>query len=155
MADTPKPQGKVCGKRAREKQEFQSKLLEVLQKDMSMPDDDPVDMMLLGIGKRMRKSLPEEEQFSLIHKIQGCVNDHITAYKRGVMVASTNLDTAFLAPGASNVNVSGEAVHTTLQVQNEPPPPPPMVRAGQRNNNTVQPQHHPGFFERKLSFQEM
>ena len=156
LETTPKPQAKICGKRAQEKQEFQNKLLEVLEKEMSMPDDDPVDMMMLGISKRMRKALPEEEQFSLIHKLQGCVNEHITSYKQSVVVANTNLDASFLAPGANDVNVSGEAVHRTLQVaQPAPPPPPPMIRARQQVPQQAVQQDGPGFFERELTYQQL
>ena len=156
LATTLKPQAKVSGKRAREKQEFQNKLLEVLEKDMSMPDEDPVDMMMSGISKRMCKALPEEEQFSLLHKLQGCVNEHIASYKRSVVVANTNLDASFLAPGANTVNVSGEAVHRTLQVaQPVPRPPPPMIRAGHQVPQQAVQQDAPDFFERELTYQQL
>ena len=81
LLETPKPKAKCSGKKTSQKLEVLHRILDLLEKDEPVAEDDPVDLMFHGIAKRVKKSLPEKEAFTLLHKLQGSVNDHISTYK--------------------------------------------------------------------------
>ena len=83
LQETPKPQAKTPGKKSLQKSEVQNRILDMLERDEAPPEEeDPVELMFSGMAKRVKKNLPEDKAFSLIHTIQGTVNEHIKKYKR-------------------------------------------------------------------------
>ena len=94
--------------------------------------EDAVDTMFAGISKRVKKSLPEDEAFNLIHTIQGTVNEHIQKYKRMKVVEETTMNPPnFMRDGMTEVvqvlqvETPQEATATVQQASH----PPPMMRA--------------------------
>ena len=124
LLETPKPKAKSSGKKTSKKLEVQHRILDLLEKDepVAVAEDDPVDLMFHGIAKRVKKSLPEEEAFTLLHKLQGSVNDHISTYKRIQVVAKANF-----MPDETNEVIQVLQVEQPTIVR--PPPPPMMMRA--------------------------
>ena len=93
LQDTPKPKAKCSGKKTSQKLEVQHRNLE--------------------------KSLPEEEAFTLLHKLQCLVNDHITSYKHSQVVTKANF-----MPDVTNEVLQ---VEQPTVVRQQPPPPLMMI----------------------------
>ena len=134
LQETPKPQAKTPGKKCSQKSEVQNRILDLLEREDAPPEeDDPVDRMFCGLAKRVKKNLPEDEAFTLIHDIQGTVNEHIKKYKRMKVVEETSINPSrFMREGVTEVvqvlqMETPQAVTATVQAPT--PPPPPMVRA--------------------------
>ena len=87
LQETPVPKCKAAGKRSSEKSEFQGRLLDLLERDMQASksnslaqvndDDDPVDLQLMSMSKRIKKELPAQERFTVLLKLQQVLNDNI------------------------------------------------------------------------------
>ena len=79
LQETSRSKAKAPGKKCSQKNEFQSHILDILEQDntIHVEEEDAINTIFSGIAKRVKKSLPEDEAFTLIHNIQGTVNEHI------------------------------------------------------------------------------
>ena len=79
LEETPRPKVKALGKKVSEKDELQNHILHILEQDNIIPveEEDAIDTMFSGIVKRVKKSFLDDEAFTLIHTIQGMVNQYI------------------------------------------------------------------------------
>ena len=166
LQETPKPQAKTPGKKCSQKSEVQNHILDLLERENAPPEeDDPVELMFSGIAKRVKKNLPEDEAFTLIHTLQGTINEHIKKYKRMKVVEETSINpTSFMREGVTEVVqvLQMETLQAATPTIQEAPPPPPMIRAVHPVNPVqvqVQPQvqgvQNHVYYQREVPFEEM
>ena len=149
IGETPKPIGKPAGKRARDKLEVQTRMLDLLEKDMaSSSTTDPIELQFTAMCQRVKDGLPKNQQFSLAIKFAGMVEESIQAYERGQVLNQVQ-----------NIQPAGPV---SLQM---PPPqmPPPLINQmpGPQMNQMsglppMVPRQDGGFFnERQLTFTDL
>ena len=178
LQQTPVPRSKAAGKRSSEKSEFQGQLLDLLERDMQASkssggvateedDDDPVDLQLMSMSKRIKKELPAQERFTVLLKLQQILHENIEAVNRCSLINATPL----LPDGGQSFLQMGNQ-EAVVQTRLPMPPPPmlqqqPNVQMVQHSNVSLLPppmvqqqqqaplQMGSNVFERTLSFQDI
>ena len=118
--ETAKPL-KKCTRQSRERDDITSKVLSILEKDNEYEDE--VTLTLASIGKRIKKSLKDEQVDAVLDELYEVVGCHLRSARSGGVIGYQRLDTT---------------VHQTAQMQAQPqmqPPPPPQ----QQQSNNYQP----------------
>ena len=80
LSETPKPKKKAT-KRARERDDITTKVLNLLEKDAE--NDDEVSLALASIGKRILRSLKEGQIDAAIKELNEVVGCHVRAARSG------------------------------------------------------------------------
>ena len=135
LEETPKPSSKSSGKHSDKKLEVQTRMLDILERDLDT-EADPLAMQFDVMAKRVKNELPRGKQFSIALRLAGIVDEEIRANQQRQMVVNTAL-----APPA----VPFQLQTTVSQPQAVTPPPSPMMH---RDGG--------GFFhEWQLNFQDL
>ena len=152
LNETPKPSGKPAGKRARDKLEVQTRMLDLLEKDMtSSATTDPIEMQFQALSQRVKEALPKNQQFSLAIKLAGIAEEHIQAHERGQVLntqpaAQVNLQVPQMPATQMNQMAPPQMNQMAPPQMNQMPPPPQPMMARQDG----------GFFnERQLTYTEL
>ena len=88
LRDSAVPKSKPSGKKQSERSEFQTKLLDFLERDLQKDDkdnqqpDDPIDLQVMSMAQRIKKELPQSEQFNILLKLQQLLNESIMQVNR-------------------------------------------------------------------------
>ena len=80
LEETPKPAAKGSGKRNDKKLEVQTRMLDILERDLET-EADPLAMQFDVMAKRVKSELPKGEQFSIALQLAGIVDEKIRAYQ--------------------------------------------------------------------------
>ena len=93
------PRAKTPGKRQQDKSNYQGRLLDILERDLNqnqvnnnVSEEDPIDLQMMSMEKRIKKELPVQQQFPVILKLQLALQENIETINRqnlfGQMVQS-------------------------------------------------------------------
>ena len=120
LVETAKPL-KKCTKQSRERDDVTSKVLSILEKDNEYEDE--VTLTLASIGKRIKKSLKDEQVDAVLDELNEVVGHHLRSARSGGVIGQ-RLDTT---------------VHQTAQMQAQPQMQPPPPQHQQSNNYQLMP----------------
>ena len=157
LQDSAVPRSKPSGKKQSERSEFQSKLLDFLERDLEKDDkesqqpDDPIDLQVMSMAQRIKKELPQSEQFNILLKLQQLLNDSIMQVNRRQFINKVPME-----EGQSFFQDGREVQHVQQAVVNVPRQMPELQRGPmvQREVQVVQVDNQ-DFIERTLEFEEM
>ena len=115
LPEGPVPRAKMPGKRQQDKSNYQGRLLDILERDLNqnqvntnVSEEDPIDLQMMSMAKRIKKELPVQQQFPVILKLQLALQENIETNSRQNLFGQMALSAPRAPP---------------------PPPPPPMQAA--------------------------
>ena len=153
---------------------MQNRLLDLFERDMQatknmsvVDDDDPVDLQLMSMAKRIKTELPCNEKFTILIKLQQVLHENIEAVNHKKLIDGTPL-TPDAAQGFFQVGTPAVTIQQPQQQQqlagSTPPPPmlqqqPQAIQQQQVYQNTVaMPQLQLGsnmYREREIRYEDM
>ena len=154
LQDTAIPRSKPSGKKQSERSEFQTKLLDFLERDLQKDEkenqqpDDPIDLQVMSMAQHIKKELPQSEQFNIILKLQQVLNESIMQVNRRQFINKIPMD------GESFFQVGDEVQRVQQQVVQIPKEMPQLQRGPMVHREIVQIENQ-DFVERTLAFKEM
>ena len=173
------PKSKAAGKRTSEKAELQNRLLDLFERDVQasrnmslVDDDDPVDLQLMSMAKRIKTELPSNERFTILIKLQQVLHESIEAVNRKKLIDATPLAPdaqTFFQVGTPAVTIQQQPQQQQQQ-QQQPAVhlPPPMLQQQpqaiqqqqmyQQPDNAAMPQLQLGqnlYRERHIRYEDM
>ena len=131
LQETPVPKSKAAGKRTSEKAELQNRLLDLFERDVQasrnmslVDDDDPVDLQLMSMAKRIKTELPSNERFTILIKLQQVLHKSIEAVNRKKLIDATpDAAQTFFQVGTPAVTIQQQPQQQQQQPAVHPPPP--------------------------------
>ena len=156
LRDSAVPKSKPSGKKQSERSEFQTKLLDFLERDLQKDDkdnqqpDDPIDLQVMSMAQCIKKELPQSEQFNILLKLQQLLNESIMQVNRRQFINKIPME------GESFFQVGDEVqrVQQQQQVVQIPKQMPQLQRGPMLQREVVQVEDQ-DFVERTLQFEEM
>ena len=83
LADSVKPEIKYTTKK-KQMDEFQEKIISLLENDQPIPQEDEIDMCFNSLSKRVKRALPVEAWDELIDNMNCLVAKHIQNFKKNI-----------------------------------------------------------------------
>ena len=157
LPDSAVPKSKPSGKKQSERSEFQTKLLDFLERDLQKDDkdnqqsDDPIDLQVMSMAQRIKKELPQSEQFNILLKLQQLLNESIMQVNRRQLINKIPME------GESFFQVGDEfqRVQRVQQQVVQIPKQMPQLQRGPILQREVVQVEDQDFIERTLQFEEM